>query len=311
MKKIINFFTLNIFFFLVLSINVLNAENKIKIELQIENEIITNIDFKKEQNYLLALNNSLKDLPKSQLKQISRDSLVREKIKKIELLKFYDFKKTEKYSNKLLEDFFKRLGFNSLDEFKVYLKNHDLKVIDIKEKLSIEALWNELIFKKFKDKVNVDEEKIKKKIKMKKNFIYQYNLSEILFELKSNEKLSDKYNIIKDRINNSGFKNSANIFSISNTSAFGGEIGWVDETQLNEVMLNELKSLKINEISRPIQTTNGYLIIKINNKKKKELTVNFEKTFKKLVSMEKNRQLQQFSLIYFNKIKQNVFISEK
>ena len=311
MKKIINFFTLNIFFFLVLSINVLNAESKIKIELQIENEIITNIDFKKEQNYLLALNNSLKDLPKSQLKQISRDSLVREKIKKIELLKFYDFKKTEKYSNKLLEDFFKRLGFNSLDEFKVYLKNHDLKVIDIKEKLSIEALWNELIFKKFKDKVNVDEEKIKKKIKMKKNFIYQYNLSEILFELKSNEKLSDKYNIIKDRINNSGFKNSANIFSISNTSAFGGEIGWVDETQLNEVMLNELKSLKINEISRPIQTTNGYLIIKINNKKKKELTVNFEKTFKKLVSMEKNRQLQQFSLIYFNKIKQNVFISEK
>ena len=296
---------------MVLSINVLNAESKIKIELQIENEIITNIDFKKEQNYLLALNNSLKDLPKSQLKQISRDSLVREKIKKIELLKFYDFKKTEKYSNKLLEDFFKRLGFNSLDEFKVYLKNHDLKVIDIKEKLSIEALWNELIFKKFKDKVNVDEEKIKKKIKMKKNFIYQYNLSEILFELKSNEKLSDKYNIIKDRINNSGFKNSANIFSISNTSAFGGEIGWVDETQLNEVMLNELKSLKINEISRPIQTTNGYLIIKINNKKKKELTVNFEKTFKKLVSMEKNRQLQQFSLIYFNKIKQNVFISEK
>ena len=203
------------------------------------------------------------------------------------------------------------MGFNSLDEFKVYLKNYNLKISDIKEKLRIEALWNELIFKKFKDKVSVNEEKIKKKIKTKKNFIYQYNLSEILFELKSNEKLSDKYNFIKDRINSSGFKNSANIFSISNTSSFGGEIGWVDETQLNEEMSNELKKLKINEISKPIQTTSGYLIIKINNKKKKELTVNVEETLKKLVSMEKNRQLQQLSLIYFNKIKQNVFISEK
>ena len=132
-----------------------------------------------------------------------------------------------------------------------------------------------------------------------------------MFELKSNEKLSDKYNLITNKINNSGFKNSANIFSISNTSNFGGEIGWVDETQLNEFMLNAIKTLNVNEISKPIQTTNGYLIIKINDKKKKELKVDFEKTIKKLIRMEKNRQLQQFSLIYFNKIKQNVFISEK
>ena len=138
-----------------------------------------------------------------------------------------------------------------------------------------------------------------------------YNLSEILFELKSNEKLSDKYNLVIKNINNSGFKNSANIFSISDTSKFGGEIGWVDETQLNELMLKEIKTLKINDITKPIQTTNGYLIIKVNDKKKKEVTVDFNKTVKRLITMENNRQLQQFSLIYFNKIKQNVFISEK
>ena len=311
MKRLIHFITINIFFFIFLSINTIKAENKIKIELQIENEIITNVDFKKEQNYLIALNNSLKDLPENQLKQISRESIIREKIKKIELLKYYNLNKTEKYSNELLRDFYKRLGFKNEVEFKEYIKNFNLKISDIKEKLSIEALWNELIFNKYKDKVSVDEEKIKKKVKTKKNFIYEYNLSEILFELKSNEKLSDKYNLITNKINNSGFKNSANIFSISNTSNFGGEIGWVDETQLNEFMLNAIKTLNVNEISKPIQTTNGYLIIKINDKKKKELKVDFEKTIKKLIRMEKNRQLQQFSLIYFNKIKQNVFISEK
>ena len=138
-----------------------------------------------------------------------------------------------------------------------------------------------------------------------------YNLSEILFELKSNENLSDKYNLVIKNINSSGFKNSANIFSISDTSKFGGEIGWVDETELNELMLKEIKKLKINDITKPIQTTNGYLIIKVNDKKKKEVTVDFNKTVKRLIKMENNRQLQQFSLIYFNKIKQNVFISEK
>jgi len=311
MSKINNFILINIFFFILLSINTANAENKIKIELQIENEIITNIDFKQERNYLVALNNNLKNLPKDQLNQISRESLIREKIKKIELMKFYDFNKTEKYSNKLLEDFYKRLNFKNENEFNNYIKSYNLKISVIKEKLRIEALWNELIFTKFKDKVGIDEEEIKKKIKEKKNFIHVYNLSEILFELKSNEKLSDKYNLVIKNINDSGFKNSANIFSISDTSKFGGEIGWVDETQLNELMLKEIKTLKINDITKPIQTTNGYLIIKVNDKKKKEVTVDFNKTVKRLITMEKNRQLQQFSLIYFNKIKQNVFISEK
>ena len=311
MSKINNFILINIFFFILLSINTANAENKIKIELQIENEIITNIDFKQERNYLVALNNNLKNLPKDQLNQISRESLIREKIKKIELMKFYDFNKTEKYSNKLLEDFYKRLNFKNENEFNNYIKNYNLKISVIKEKLRIEALWNELIFTKFKDKVSIDEEEIKKKVKKKKNFIHVYSLSEILFELKSNENLSDKYNLVIKNINSSGFKNSANIFSISDTSKFGGEIGWVDETQLNELMLKEIKTLKINDITKPIQTTNGYLIIKVNDKKKKEVTVDFNKTVKRLITMEKNRQLQQFSLIYFNKIKQNVFVSEK
>jgi len=311
MSKINNFILINIFFFILLSISTAKAENKIKIELQIENEIITNIDFKQERNYLVALNNNLKNLPKDQLNQISRESLIREKIKRIELMKFYDFSKTEKYSNKLLEDFYKRLNFKNENEFNNYIKNYNLKISVIKEKLRIEALWNELIYTKFKDKVSIDEEEIKKKVKEKKNFIHVYSLSEILFELKSNENLSDKYNLVIKNINSSGFKNSANIFSISDTSKFGGEIGWVDETQLNELMLKEIKTLKINDITKPIQTTNGYLIIKVNDKKKKEVTVDFNKTVKRLIKMENNRQLQQFSLIYFNKIKQNVFISEK
>ena len=304
--KLIYLFT--VIFFII---NPVNSENKIKIELQIENEILTNIDFLNEKNYLVALNNNLKNLPKDQLKKIAKESLIREKIKKIELLKFYDFKKADKYSDQILKDFYKRLNFKNKEEFNSYILSFNLNILDIKEKLKIETLWNELIFKKYNNQVKIDEEKIKSKIKNQKNILKEYNVSEILFQLNSNENLKEKYKLILKNIEKAGFKNSANIFSVSDSSKFGGEIGWINQNQLNDKLLKEIESLEISQITKPIQTSSGYLIIKLNNKREKEKELSFEKTFKQMVTEEKNRQLNQFSLIYFNKIKQNVFISEK
>ena len=299
------------FIIIFLSINYANSENKIKIELQIGDEILTNIDFLNEKNYLIALNNNLKTLPKNQLKKISKESLIREKIKKIELLKFYDLKKADKYSEQILSDFYRRLNFESEEKFNSYLLTYNLNIPDIKEKLKIETLWNEMIFKKYSDQVKVDEKKIKEKIKNQKKILKEYNLSEILFELNSDEKLLDKYNLILKNIENSGFKNSANIFSISDSSKFGGEIGWVNQNQLNDNLFKEIENLKIGKITNPIQMSSGYLIIKLNDKREKEEKLDFEKAFKQMITDEKNRQLNQFSLIYFNKIKKNIFISEK
>jgi len=300
-----------VFILIFLFINSANSGNKIKIELQIENEILTNIDFLNERNYLVALNNNLKTLPKNQLKKISKESLIREKIKKIELLKFYDFEKADKYSDELLSDFYKRLNFKNKDDFNSYLISYNLDISDIREKLKIETLWNEMIFQKYNNQIKIDKEKIKIKIKNQKKILKEYNLSEILFQLKSDESLLDKYNLILQNIENSGFKNSANIFSISDSSKFGGEIGWINQSQLNDNLLREIKNLNINKLTKPIQTSGGYLIIKLNNKREKEKKLDFERTFKQMINEEKNRQLNQFSLIYFNKIKQNIFISEK
>jgi len=300
-----------VFILIFLSINSASSGNKIKIELQIGSEILTNIDFLNEKNYLIALNNNLKTLPKNQLKKISKESLIREKIKKNELLKFYDFEKADKYSDQLLSDFYKRLNFENKDEFNSYLINYNLNISDIKEKLKIETLWNEMIFQKYNNQIKIDKEKIKTKIKNQKKILKEYNLSEILFQLDPDEKLLDKYNLILQNIENSGFKNSANIFSISDSSKFGGEIGWINQNQLNDNLLKEIENLNIDKLTKPIQTSSGYLIIKLNNKREKEKELDFERTFKQMITEEKNRQLNQFSLIYFNKIKQNTFISEK
>ena len=300
-----------LFLIIIGSINLSNAQTKIVIEFQIEDEIITNIDILKEKNYLIALNNSLKKLPKEQIIEISKNSIIREKIKKSKLLEIYDFEKADEYSDQLLSDFYKKLNFKNEKDLISYLSGYDLKIDEIKEKLKIEALWNEFIFSKYKDQINVDEKRIKKKIKSQKKYLVEYNLSEILFELNSDELLLDKYNLILKNIKEKGFKNSANIFSISSTAKFGGEIGWISSNQLNEVFLKEIKLINTDELTKPIQTSSGYLILKLNDKKETEAEVNFEKEFNKMVIEEKNRQLNQFSLIYFNKIKKNIFISEK
>jgi len=296
---------------ILLFTNIVKAENKITIELQIGNEILTNVDFLNEKNYLIALNNNLKNIPKNQLKQLSRDSLIREKIKKIELSKFYNLDQKSKYTNQILEDFYKRLNFTSEKEFNLYLKKFNLNLSDIKEKLKIETLWNDLIYKKFNNQIKINKEKLKKKLSTQKSLLTEYHLSEILFELNANETLENKYNLILKNINESGFKNSANIFSISSSSKFGGDLGWISEAQLNEVLLKEIKSINTNKLTKPIQAANGYLVLKLNNKREKEVKIDFEKTLKQMISKEKNRQLNQFSLIYYNKIKQNIFISEK
>tara|TARA_B100001175_G_scaffold235220_1_gene201586 strand:+ start:1139 stop:2074 length:936 start_codon:yes stop_codon:yes gene_type:complete len=302
---------INIFILLWLCLSTAISENKIKIELQIGNEILTNIDFLNEENYLIALNNNLKSLPKNQLKEISKQSLVREKIKKIELSKFYDLKAADKYSEQVLRDFYKRLNFKNEDEFKSYMMGYNLNINDIKEKLKIETLWNEMIFGKYKNQIKIDEEKIKSKIKTQKKILKEYNLSEILFQLAPEENILEKYNLILKNIENSGFKNSANLFSISDSAKFGGEIGWINQNQLNDDLLKEIENLNVNQLTKPIPVSSGYLIIKLNNQREKEKELNFEKTFKQMVAKEKNRQLNQFSLIYFNKIKQNIYISEK
>ncbi len=311
MKKIIFSHIFYILFLFLLLTNNSIAEKKIIIELKIGNEILTNIDIEKEQDYLLALNNNLKNVPENQLKKIAKNSIIKEMIKKNELLKYYDLKEADKYGDQLFKDFILTLNFKNENEFKLYLINYDLNILDIKEKLKIEALWNELIFKKFNGQVNINKEEIKKKLNSQKKFIIEYNLSEILFDLDGSEILEKKYDLIQKNIRSSGFKNSANLFSISDSSKFGGQIGWISETQLNEIILKEIKSLKLNQITKPIQTSGGYLILKLNKKKNKEITIDIKKTLNQRISQERNRQLNQFSLIYYNKIKQNIFISEK
>ena len=303
---------LTIFFILFFSIK-LNAQIKSEINIiaKINDEIITNFDVEKEINYLIAINNQLQNVELNELKKFAKKSLIEEIIKKRDLLKYYAVNQENDYLDNYIKNFYEKLQINSKQEFELYLSEYDLSFLDIKNKLEIEVVWNEYIYTKYKNQVNIDIEKIKKKINNTKIIGNSYLLSEILYLIKSKKESELKYQEIVNSINEIGFINTANVYSVSDTSKYGGDIGWVNERQLTKNINEGIKKLNIGEVSKAIVVPGGVLVLKINDKKKEDLNIDKDDMLKKQIAFEKNKQFNQFSLIYYNKIKFNAKVDEK
>ena len=296
---------LNLIFF---SNNILNASSNFYIVAKVDNEIITNVDIMNEINYLTALNNDLKNIDKNSLINLAKNSLIREKVKKNEINKNSSNTVDDKILRSLIENYYKRINLNNLDEFKKYLSAYNINLNDVKEKIKIEILWNQTVYFKYNNLLNINIDELKKKVdknKDKNNEVTKYLLSEILFSINNEESFEKKNNEIKKKIMDNGFKTAANIYSISSTAKFGGRIGLMNEKQISEKILQEIKSIKVGEITNAIDVPSGFLILKLEDK----IVENFEKDLKKelenLIRSETDKQLNQFSIIYFNKLKLN------
>ena len=288
------------------------AYSKIEIKYKIDNEIITNLDIIEEKKYLIFLRPNLKNLSKVELSNIAENSLIREIIKKKELDRIFKDEENLKFVEEIKKNLFRFKNVNNEDEFKSLLVKNDVSYKTIIQKMKYEAMWNELIFQKYSSFVKVDKSKLKDELKKKlsKNRKYEYNLSEILFEIQNKEFLDKKYKEILEYAKSKGFKNAATKYSISNSSDKGGEIGWIKETMLSENLNKILGNMKKKEISKIIKYPNGYLIIKINDKKEMKQIIDTDKELNDMINFEQNRQLNQFSLLFYKKLKQNIIINE-
>ena len=259
------FLTLIIIFNFIFLKSLYSLENKII--LKIENEIITSIDIANEIDYLEALNPKIKDLKKNELNEIAKNSLIRENIKRNELLKYIEeIKLDQEFLSTLIRERYSRLNLKNKDEFLNYLKNYDVNIKIIEKKISLEALWNQLIYQKFSSKVKIDKEDLLKEINADLNLGEKnYLLSEIIFKLENKKDLNKKYLEIKDTILKVGFENAALRYSVSDSSNLGGKLGWIQESSLNKIIKKNLAKLEKNEITNPIFSPNGYIILKIDD----------------------------------------------
>ena len=314
--KINNFINLNVYkiFFVSVFISIfLNIElskaleNKILIK--INNEIVTTVDISNEISYLKAFNKNIKELDKQKIIGIAKNSVIRDKIKKIEILKFTEkLSIDEKYLNMMIERTYLKIGFNNINEFKKHLKNNDVDIKMVERKLTLDAYWNQIIYEKYKNKIKIDREKIINELKNKKNKFY--NISEIIFNVERSDKLKKKYNLILESIEKVGFENTALIYGISESSENGGNLGWVNQGALSSKIENELSTLNKGGLTKPITIPGGFLILKINDIKEEQVEIDIDKELDKVVDIKINEQLNQFSNIYINKIKKDIIINE-
>ena len=283
-----------------------------KIILKVENEIVTTIDILNESKYLKALNKNLKDINKNDIYEISINSLIREKIKKIEILNnFKEIKIDENYLNQLIKTSYNNLKFQNKNDFVNYLNENQVDFEVFKNKIIIEALWNEIIYTKFFNQIEIDEEKLKKKIKEKKQKnLKSFLLSEIVFNKRNSFTIDETFELINKDILEKGFENAALIHSIANSSQNSGKLGWINEDSISSKLIKELNEIEIGQHTNPITIPGGLLILKIQDIKEIENNVNVEQKLKQLVQKETNQQLNQFSNLYYNKVKNNIQINE-
>ena len=287
-----------------------SIENKILYK--INNNIITSLDLKKETNYLMALNPTLQNLPKKNITEISKKSLIKEKIKYIELSKYIDEIDVNKdYLNQFIKSIYQKLNLNSLNEFKNYLKKFKVEIETVESKIQIEIAWNELIYAKFSEKLIIDRNKIEKKIIFKNsNTSKEYLISEILFEVDNKDELSEKYRLIEKDISEKTFKNAASIHSISSSSSLGGNLGWINIKSLNAKIKKEVLNIKIGSYTKPILIPGGFLILKVNDIREVKENINIKDEVDRTIRIKTNEQLNQLSNIYFNKVKKEIQINE-
>jgi len=306
-------YTLIIFLHFIINVN----SNEVKILYKVNDSIITNYDIFEEVNYLVSLNKNLTQLNKRQLSSTAEKSLIREIIKKDEINKFYEINYKEELQsekiNIIIKNFSKKIGFKSVEEFQDYLKIKNININDLKKKFIIERFWNQLIFDKYRNLVKIDKNKIEIDLEelIKNNSkILSFNLSEIIFLEKNRGAIEKKSEEIITSIENIGFKDTAVIYSISESSKLGGEIGWINQNQISKKIFLAIKDLKIGEFSKPIIASSGIILLKVNDKKKVDAQIDKEKEMERLFSFEKDRILNEYSIIYYKEIENKAYVEK-
>ena len=302
-----------IFLIFISTFNQFSYSDTIEIKVKINDQIITNLDIENEKKYLLFLNPKLIELERSKVEDLARNSLITEIIKKIELEKFFNFTKNDQLVNKIEKQLIKKRNISSVEDFKKILKEKDLNYFIVKEKLLIETLWNKLIYDKYKDNVVINKKELRENIIIEfnnKKKKFSYNLSEIVISKDISVSFNKKLLEINKSIEKVGFENTATIYSISSSSKNGGLIGWINEIQISKKINEKIRKLEVNQITEPIEIQNGYILIKVNNKKQIQQNINIDNELDKLINKEMNSQLSNFSTIFYKKLKKNIEINE-
>ncbi len=301
-----------LFLLFLFNFSLLNASVENKIIANIGDKIISSYELKTKIKLLLFLSNQeLNQDNINTTKAIAINSLINYKLKKKELERVnFPIENSKELSDHLSQV---SNNYNSdINGLKEIFNNHNLDFEFYMEEMKIQFAWQNFIFKRFNDKINVDENEIKVElnnfIKTQSN-IEIYKLAEIEILLTNETENEEKIKEIQNQIKLEGFENTAIKFSDSPSSLKGGDIGWVNSKSLSKNILSLIKSMKPGEITRPISQPNSIVMFKLIDKKTEKLSEeNLEKIKAQIMNKKANELINLFSNNYLSKLKNSSYI---
>ena len=300
---------------LILFLNVISSYpvlSEVFIIAKVNEEIITNIDVDFEKKYLVSLNPNLNKLDNNRITEYAKNSLINEKIKKIEIEKNFEIDLNERLLSNVIADIYSSIGISSLSEFEGYLSQNKVDIQRVKEKIAIEIAWNDLIVRIFQNEIEIDEDLMGKELeKIDERKVENLLLSEIIFTINEKKEFESKYKSIKQSINEIGFEETARIYSLSDSKKSGGNLGWIYKNQLSKEIKDEIDKINIGDFTKPIVTSGGFLILKLNNAKTENIKIDKNAQLKKMIEFERERQFTRFSTLFYKRIYNNAEINEK
>lgn len=298
---------------LIISLSIISAKSEVtnKIVSRVDNSIITTLDIYNKTNQLKFLNNKVNNLSQNSLYEIALQSLVRYKIKENYLVnQFKEITITNfDYLNSIIENKYKNLGFDTSEEFQNEMVLKGIDYENFKDELIIDLMWNQMIYEKYSSKLVINIESLKQQIKEKKEkLIRSFKIKEIVYQVNNKTLINTKYQEIKKDILKNGFENSALRYSTSNTANVGGNLGWISEQSIDPKILEVINRTPIKDFSGPIRISSGFIILYIEDVKESTVSLDEEEELNQIINHKKNKQLDNFSNLYFQKIKKDVKI---
>ena len=279
---------------------------------EVNQEIITNIDLDFEERYLVSLNPSLQKLDKSRITEYAKNSLINEKIKKVEIEKRFEILPNPELLLQVIGSIYSSIGISSLSEFENYLSQNNVDIEMVKEKILIEIAWNNLIVNIYGNEIEIDQNAMNKELeKFDKKKVENILLSEIIFTINEKKELKSKYEEIEKSINEIGFGETARIYSLSDSKKSGGNLGWIYKNQLSKEIKDKLNDINVGDFTKPIITSGGFLILKLEDIKSENIKIDKETQLKRMIEFERERQFTRFSTLYYKRIFNNAEINEK
>ena len=302
-----------IFFALVflLQSQILFSDISNKIVLTVGNSPITLYDLKQEVKLLSILNpGQLENQSVENLQSLAIESLTIKRIKEQEIKNNQlDNIEDDEFVEYEMARLLKSLDVDKTSLEKILTKN-GLEIDDLKNHILIEIRWNRLVYRIYKNKIKIDKESVERQLKeysMKKSS-YEYFLSEIIVPVSESQNPNEVYQKVKGRLIGEKFENIAREISISQTRDSGGEIGWVNEKNLAEIVIKKIKDLNVGETTSPILIPEGIMIIKLNNKRKIKNEIDKDQLKRNIILNERDKILKTHSKMYLNKLKSNTMI---